>query len=94
MVLCADALQAEWAEHGPYDVVFLDPPFDDDSPGIELGNLCTLLDNSGSLAAGAEVYLEMARSQPVPELPPGWQLRRDKTAGNVRYALAANDHGD
>lgn len=64
------------------DVVFLDPPY-----GTPLTNLCTLLDG-GWLAPQARIYLEWNRKQPAPDLPPGWQLLRDKTAGQVRFALA------
>ncbi len=64
------------------DVVFLDPPY-----GTALGNLCTLLDR-GWLAPHARIYLEWNRKQAPPELPPGWQLLRDKAAGQVQFALA------
>lgn len=64
------------------DVVFLDPPY-----GTELTDLCTLLDG-GWLAPQGCVYLEWNRKQAPPELPDSWQLLRDKTAGQVRFALA------
>ncbi len=67
-----------------YDLVFLDPPFGE----FDLGELCTLL-ASGWLNDGARVYLEMPVKTAVPALPPPWQLLREKTAGQVRYALAA-----
>ena len=70
--------------HEPFDVVFLDPPFADES----LSELCRLLDVEGVLAAGALVYLEQARSASDVELPEGWQVLKDKSAGNVRYMLA------
>ncbi len=66
-----------------FDVVFLDPPFADES----IGELCRLLDEQGMLAPGARVYLEQARSSPEVELPTGWTRSKDKTAGNVRYSL-------
>ena len=66
----------------PFDIAFLDPPY-----GTPLGNLCTLLDR-GWLAPGARVYLETNRKQEFPELPADWQIVRDKTAGQVRFALA------
>ena len=68
---------------GTFDVVFLDPPFADD----RLDELCRLLDVTGCLAHGASVYLEQARESPLPVLPGGWSVQREKTAGNVRYSL-------
>jgi 16S rRNA (guanine966-N2)-methyltransferase len=69
-----------------FDLVFLDPPYAAD----ELGNLCTLL-TRGWLAPHAWVYLETSRKSALPELPPGWQLHREREAGEVRYALARLD---
>ncbi len=66
----------------PFDIVFLDPPFAADM----LNELCRLLTHGGWLAADAGVYLEMDIKQD-PELPAGWSIARDKTAGNVRYML-------
>jgi len=66
-----------------FDIVFLDPPFVDD----RYEELCRLLAERSWLSRGAHVYLEQDRNQPVPELPQGWQLQREKTAGNVRYSL-------
>ena len=67
----------------PYDVVFLDPPFADDN----VGELCRLLLENGFVAAGSYIYLEQARDRSTPELPTGFTVWREKTAGNVRYAL-------
>lgn len=69
----------------PRDIVFLDPPFRDAS----LGELCRLLDCAGWLAAGASIYLEQDRRQLRPALPDGWIVKREKQAGNVRYALVS-----
>jgi 16S rRNA (guanine966-N2)-methyltransferase len=66
-----------------FDLVFLDPPYAAD----ELGNLCTLLAR-GWLAPHAWVYLETSRRYALPVLPAGWQLHREREAGEVRYALA------
>lgn len=87
-VLSGDALQTDIASHGPFDIVFVDPPFAAAGGATDLSNLCTLLENSGGLAAQCHVYLEMDREVAAPDLPAGWQLKREKTAGKVRYALA------
>lgn len=67
-----------------FDVVFLDPPFAADL----LEETCRLLATQGLLVDGALVYLEQDRSAPEPELPDGWQIIKNKTAGMVRYMLA------
>jgi 16S rRNA (guanine966-N2)-methyltransferase len=82
-VLTADALRFLAGPPRPFDLVFLDPPFGEVDPG----DLCTLL-AKGWLSANARVYLEMPRGTGLPELPPEWEVLREKTAGQVRYALA------
>ena len=76
------------AGDGSFDIVFLDPPFAPD----KLNELCRLIDESGLLASGANVYLEQDRARPEPALPDGWSVLKRKTAGNVRYMLVASGH--
>ena len=66
-----------------FDLVFLDPPFADDSLAV----LCRLLNDAGHLSRDARIYLEQDKTQAPPELPEGWAVAREKTAGNVRYSL-------
>ena len=75
---------------GAFDVVFLDPPFAADL----LEETCRLLADRGLLAGGARVYLEQDRSKPEPRLPDHWTIKKNKTAGNVRYMLATVDEDD
>jgi 16S rRNA (guanine966-N2)-methyltransferase len=82
-VVVADALEFLAQPPRPFDVVFLDPPFG----GTEQGSLCRLL-GAGWLSDDALVYLEMSRSLPLPAFPPRWELLRERTAGQVRFALA------
>lgn len=67
----------------PFDVVFLDPPFDS---GL-LPFCLTLLAGHGWLATGAWLYLEADRRTPLPPLPADWQVLRHKEAGQVGYYL-------
>ena len=83
-----DYLQREAS--GPFDLVFLDPPFADDL----LEETCRLLAARGLLAAGARVYLEQDRAKPEPRLPDNWTIKKNKTAGNVRYLLAMVEEDD
>ncbi|NNC78037.1 MAG: 16S rRNA (guanine(966)-N(2))-methyltransferase RsmD [Woeseiaceae bacterium] len=71
-----------------FDVVFLDPPFANDN----IGELCRLLVDNKCLAAHARVYIEQDKNRDEPVLPAGWGIARQKTAGNVRYALLTIDN--
>jgi 16S rRNA (guanine966-N2)-methyltransferase len=82
-VVISDAARFLAGPPQPFDIVFLDPPFGE----AALGDLCTLLDG-GWLAPGARVYLELPREHPLPPLPAAWGVLREKTAGQVRFALA------
>ena len=66
-----------------FDVVFLDPPFDEDRNE----ELCRLLAEHSLLADQGFAYLEQDRGRELPGLPEGWQVLKNKTAGNVRYML-------
>jgi 16S rRNA (guanine966-N2)-methyltransferase len=83
-VLSANALQFDLSGYGPFDVVFLDPPF----TGPPVADLCTLLEQSGALAEHSVIYMEMDKGQLLPEVPAGWSVQKEQTAGQVRYALA------
>lgn len=94
-IVKADALDWLARDAEPFDIVFLDPPFDDRL----LGRACSLLSHGGLgrsgrgsagwLAPGALVYLETSAKDALPSLPADWVLVRDKRAGQVRFGLAA-----
>ncbi len=69
---------------GPFDIAFLDPPFDQGA----LAEYVPLLAAVGWLKPGGLVYLEAERSLGAPALPPGWELLKSKSAGEVGYHLA------
>jgi 16S rRNA (guanine966-N2)-methyltransferase len=83
MVVNGDAIRFLSGEPTPFNLVFLDPPFS----GIDMENLCTLLED-GWLHDRACIYLEMSKSSDLPALPPNWSVFREKVAGDVRFALA------
>ena len=70
----------------PFEIVFLDPPFDADL----LEPVCAALETGGWLTATAWIYLE-AEAGWQPALPVGWTLHREKTAGMVAYRLARRE---
>jgi 16S rRNA (guanine966-N2)-methyltransferase len=83
-VYMADALRWLTGSARTFDIIFLDPPFDQDL----LGPSCALLGAGGWLAPAAHIYLETPADRALPALPTGWRLLHDKKAGQVRYALA------
>jgi 16S rRNA (guanine966-N2)-methyltransferase len=67
----------------PFDVVFLDPPFGQNALPEYLPQLAT----GNWLKSGGLVYLENERSAGLPALPPGWEMLKSKSAGEVGYHL-------
>lgn len=74
----------------PWDLIFLDPPFQDQTQQ----HLCRLIAEHGCLSDGGRVYVEQARDQAMIELPEGWGSLRSKVAGNVRYSLLQGPGAD
>jgi 16S rRNA (guanine966-N2)-methyltransferase len=67
-----------------FDLVFLDPPFQDSSI---LENSIRRLAGSGRLKADARIYLEMQAKSPEPSVPACWAVEKQKMAGQVAYRL-------
>ena len=66
----------------PYDLVFVDPPFDANL----WGSAAAALEGTGWLADNAMVYVESPVNAAF-DLPATWQAHRESSAGAVRYAL-------
>jgi len=69
----------------PFDIVYLDPPYD----SALLSAAAAALVSAKLLAVDARVYLEHRARDPLPALPDGWQNIRDGRAGEVGYHLFA-----
>ena len=80
-VHCGDALaRLREPPATPFDIVFVDPPFD---AGLHVPALAAL---GPWLAPGARVYVESAAGrEPAP--PAGWTLLREGRTREVHYAL-------
>ena len=87
-VLQADARVFLQGPARPFDIVFLDPPYDS---GL-LAECCTHLAAGGWVRKEGLIYLEAASDTDLP-LPAAWTLLRSKRAGQVGYYLARNDGG-
>jgi 16S rRNA (guanine966-N2)-methyltransferase len=79
----ADALRFLAAGGEPFDIVFLDPPFDAGLHGPAAGRL----ESGGWLAPQALIYVESAAREGPPVLPGTWKPLRTKRAGEVGYHL-------
>lgn len=77
-----DWLQAH-ALPAAYDIIFLDPPFQQNllAPAIDT------IASRQLLSSNSWIYIETARDEALPALPDNWQLHREKTAGQVSYRL-------
>ncbi len=68
---------------GQFDIVFLDPPFNQ----ALVEPFCQLLQHSGCLSEQASVYIEMEKDLVLKELPGHWQIQKYKIAGQLSYYL-------
>ncbi len=66
-----------------FDLVFLDPPFGQNL----LPPVCQRLADGGMLAPHAKIYLEMEKNLPLVNVPIGWHLLKQKSAGEVAFCL-------
>lgn len=82
-VVCDDALAYLAGTPEPFDVVFLDPPFDSGLLGRAAERVAP-----GWLNDPAWIYLECAPGQEQRPLPEPWHVVRHKRAGDVVYRLA------
>jgi 16S rRNA (guanine966-N2)-methyltransferase len=84
-----DAMAWLAREPTPFDIVFLDPPFDSDL----LAGTLEALESRGWLAANSWIYIEMPARQGPPPIPATWRLHRSGRAGEVGYHLARREAG-
>lgn len=67
-------------EKAPYDIIFLDPPFNKDF----LPKICQLLMDKKIVHSNSYIYFESELSV---QLPLQWNIHREKKAGQVYYRL-------
>ena len=67
----------------PFDIVFLDPPYQNNV----LLPCCLCKEEHGFLAKEAHIYLEAREAILDRQLPKGWQMIKEKRAGQVAYHL-------
>lgn len=67
----------------PFDIIFLDPPFDT----VLLSKSLELLQHSPLLGENTLLYIEAHKPLTTQMLPTGWKLLKEKVAGEVAYHL-------
>ena len=83
-IYCANVPNQLPAPKRPFDIVFLDPPY---QAGILLP-CCHYLEAHGLLADSAYIYLEAREVIKDNDLPSTWRLIKSQQAGQVAYHLA------
>jgi 16S rRNA (guanine966-N2)-methyltransferase len=78
-----DALQWLKSNRETFDILFLDPPFNQQI----LQPVIDLLSGSRHLVAGAKIYIEQDVHEASPNFPEKWKTLREKKAGQVYYRL-------
>jgi len=70
----------------PFDIVFLDPPFNQQL----VAPSCELLDSQGLVEEGSYIYIETEANLAL-QLPQSWYIHREKKAGQVAYYLCIKE---
>ncbi len=79
----ADAMAYLAGPATPFDIVFVDPPY---QAGL-LPECLARLTEGGWTKDHAWIYLEADKNTGLPEIPAGWEVYRSKQAGQVGYHL-------
>ncbi|MBL09341.1 MAG: 16S rRNA (guanine(966)-N(2))-methyltransferase RsmD [Acidiferrobacteraceae bacterium] len=82
-VYCQNALDFLKKSKFGYDIVFLDPPFQNDL----LPEIVSILEQSGSMIDNALIYIEQPNKIDRFELQERWSVYREKRSSNIIYGL-------
>ena len=84
----ADIIHGLFPQHLPktlakFDIVFLDPPFNQNL----IGPACEYLNDHDLLSKDALIYIEAEKDITELATPKHWKILKEKVAGDVRYFL-------
>ncbi len=77
------------APTAPFDLVFLDPPYD--MNGADLSRILDLLDQPGWLSPDASVVIERGSAAGPPSFPAAWQVTWERVYGDTLVVLVGPD---
>jgi len=66
-----------------FDIVFLDPPFNQQLVSV----FCERLDKANCLSDRALIYIEIEKNTKLPQLADNWTIIKEKKAGQLAYYL-------
>ena len=75
------------APGGPFDLVFLDPPYD--TPAAEVADVLGALAAGGTLSGDATVVVERPAGGDPVVLPDGWLVRRERGYGDTLLLIVS-----
>lgn len=83
-VIANDCLRflAQGNRDKPYDIIFMDPPFERQLHS----QVCELLVTGNWLAGNAQIYCELPAAESQ-NIPASWRPTKNKVAGKVRYCI-------
>jgi 16S rRNA (guanine966-N2)-methyltransferase len=77
---------ARGATEAPFDLVFLDPPYD--VPSQEVAQVLEALARPPWLSEGATVVIERPKGGEAVELPDGWEIEKERVYGDTLLVVA------
>jgi len=84
-VVHADAMDHLAKSPDQYDLVFLDPPFGESM----LAPVLAMIQEQACMRSAGLIYIESENDWGLPSLPQNWDVRREKSAGQLTYRLLA-----
>jgi 16S rRNA (guanine966-N2)-methyltransferase len=69
-----------------FDIVFIDPPFNQHL----VSPICMALERAQLLSRSALIYIETGAKEAAPTVPANWHPHREKISGGVAYRLYIN----
>lgn len=85
---CEHSSAQNWLDqnHGPFDIIFLDPPFE----STELDIILPIIKHKKLLSEDGYIYIESPQALLPEALPEGWVIHRSKKAAKVYYCLISH----
>ena len=71
---------------GPFDLIFLDPPYD--TPSTEIAQVLEDLVAARHVVAGATIVIERSKATVPVDFPSGWHIQKERSSGDTLIVVA------